>query len=179
MKTTLTMFDKLIDWLLGLWSEINPFVIVYQYEGAVHMRMGSFRKILKTGFHFLPLKSLFIDTVYKKYVTIDTFHVANINVTTTDAKTITIGAIIEYTISDVQKFILDANDAISNAHDLSRAVIADVITDCTWEEVKRKTTQTKIKNKLKSELEPLGMEIHQVKFGDVVISRGVFTIFKE
>jgi hypothetical protein len=111
-------------------------------------------------------------------VTRDTYHVANVSVTTTDGKTISVGVIIEYEITDVKKYFLDVNEAQSNAHDITRGLVADYLSDCEWIDVKKKTTLTQIKNKLKPQMESMGMNVTQVMFGDIVQSK-VFTIFKE
>ena len=77
-----------------------------------------------------------------------------------------------------KKYLLEANEAAGNIHDISRGVIADYLTDCDWEEIKKKTTLTKIKNALKNECDDMGLVIHKVYFGRIVTTR-MFTVFKE
>jgi regulator of protease activity HflC (stomatin/prohibitin superfamily) len=137
--------------------------------------MGRYKKNLIKGINFkMPL----MDYTMTVIVTKDTYHVANVNVTTIDGKTISVGSIVEFNIVDVKKYFLDVNEAQSNAHDITRGVIADYLSDCEWEEVKKKTTLTQIKNKLKPQMEAMGMNITQVMFGDIAQSK-VFTVFKE
>lgn len=145
------------------------------YEEGVVLRMGRYKKNLVKGINFkMPL----MDYTMTVIVTKDTYHVANVNVTTIDGKTISVGSIVEFNIVDVKKYFLDVNEAQSNAHDITRGVIADYLSDCEWEEVKKKTTLTQIKNKLRPQLESMGMNITQVMFGDIAQSK-VYTVFKE
>jgi len=167
---------RLLQWLAEIWSQhLSPFVVLSDYEEGVVLRMGRYKKNLVKGINFkMPL----MDYTMTVIVTKDTYHVSNVNVTTSDSKTISVGAIVEFEIVDVKKYFLDVNEAQSNAHDITRGVIADYLSDCDWSEVKQKTTLTKIKNKLKPQMETMGMNITQVMFGDIAQSR-VFTIFKE
>ena len=167
---------RLLQWLAEVWSQhLSPFVVLSDYEEGVVLRMGRYKKNLVKGINFkMPL----MDYTMTVIVTKDTYHVANVNVTTTDSKTISVGAIVEFEIVDVKKYFLDVNEAQSNAHDITRGVIANYLSDCEWSEVKQKTTLTQIKNKLKPQLDSMGMSVTQIMFGDIAQSR-VFTIFKE
>lgn len=173
------MLDGLIrvfQWIAEIWSQhLSPFVVLSDYEEGVILRMGKYQKNLVKGVNFkMPL----MDYTMTVVVTKDTYHVANVNVTTIDGKTISVGSIVEFNIVDVKKYFLDVNEAQSNAHDITRGIIADYLSDCEWEEVKKKTTLTQIKNRLKPQMEAMGMNVTQVMFGDIAQSR-VFTIFKE
>lgn len=172
------MLDKLIDILVAFWEQVNPFVIIDHYEAGIHMRLGRKVRDMDIGFHFVPLKLLFIDKVLTVHTKKDTFHVSNVNVTTTDSKTVSVGAIIEYEVVDPTLYLIETNDAMSNMHDIARGVIADYLTDCTWEEIKQKPTLTKIKNRMKPQFQDMGVSIKQILFGDIAQSR-TFTIFKD
>ena len=167
---------KILEWLAQIWSQhLSPFIILSDYEEGVTLRMGRYHKNLVKGINFkMPL----MDYTMTIIVTKDTYHVANVNVTTLDGKTISVGCIVEFEITDVRKFFLDVNEAFGNAHDITRGVLADYLSDCDWVDVKKKTTLTQIKNKLKPQMEAMGITITQVMFGDIVQSR-VFTLFKE
>ncbi|MEI6186987.1 MAG: SPFH domain-containing protein [Alphaproteobacteria bacterium] len=167
---------RLLQWLAEVWFQhLSPFIVLCDYEEGVILRMGKYKKNLVKGINFkIPLMDATMTTI----VTKDTYHVANVNVTTIDGKTISVGAIVEFEITDIRKFFMDINEAHSNAHDITRGVIADYISDIEWIEVKKKTTLTQIKNKLKPQMEAMGMSVTQIMFGDIAQSR-VFTVFKE
>lgn len=169
------MLDKLIDILVAIWDNLNPFIVINEYEKGVLLRYGIFKKELDKGLHF---KIPFADTVLRAIIRTNTFHIATVNVTTLDGKTISVGAMVEYDIFDIHKFLLEFNESESNAHDLTRGIIADYLQDCSWEDCKKKPTLTKIKNKLKDIYADMGMNVTKVLFGDICISR-VYTVFKE
>lgn len=170
------MLDSLLQWLQRIWDSINPFVIIDQYEGAILLRMGKKKRDLTTGFHFLPLKIVLIDKVLSKIVTRDTISLIDVHITTSDGKTVSVGTIIDLEVVDVSTFLLDFNDADSNMKDVCRGVVTDYLTDISWEEMKKKSTLTAIKNKLKNKLSEMGVNVHQVYFSSMVLTRA-FTIF--
>lgn len=167
---------KLLEWVFKVWEQhLSPFIVLSEYEEGVLLRLGIYKKNLVKG---INLKVPLLDYTMVTTVTKDTYHVVNVNVTTTDSKSICVGAIVEFDICDIKKYFLDVNEAQSNAHDITRGIIADYLSDCEWEEVKKKTTLTQIKNKLKPQLADMGMNIHQIMFGDITQTR-VFTVFKD
>ncbi len=171
MENFLTaIFEKL--WSL-LEDYLFPFKIINEYESGVILRLGKFNRLLPPGFNWkYPLIEKALHIIHKT----NTFHVSNVNITTLDNKTISVGAILEYSVIDSKKYILEFNDTESNMHDIARGIISDYLTDCTWEECKKKSTLTSIKNKMKKQFDEMGVEIYQVLFGDIVISPS-FTLF--
>lgn len=168
----------LVDWLGGIWDQVNPFVVLYQYESGIHMRLGKKVKDLPVGLSFLPLKILFIDSVLIVHNKRDTYYIENVNITTKDNKTVSIGAVIEFEIINPTLYLLEANDSLSNAKDISKGIIADYLVDCEWDEIKQKTTRTDIKRRISRDLEEIGIKVRQVLFTNIVTSRA-FTIFKD
>jgi regulator of protease activity HflC (stomatin/prohibitin superfamily) len=173
------MLDGLIrffEWLTekGI-DHFSPIFIVSEYESGVLLRLGKYKKNLSVGVNFkIPL----FDAIFKVIKTMDTFHINPVDITTLDNKQVSVEPIIKFEIIDPKKYLLEANEAAGNIHDISRGVIADYLTDCDWEEIKKKTTLTKIKNALKNECDDMGLVIHKVYFGRIVTTR-MFTVFKE
>jgi len=173
------MLDGLIrffEWLVEKGIDyISPIFIVRDYEIGVMLRLGKYKKNLKVGINFkIPL----IDEIHSVIRTVDTFHVAPVDITTLDNKQVSVEPIVKFEIIDPKKYILDTNEAAGNIHDVTRGIIADYLTDCDWEEIKKKTTLTRIKNALKNECDDMGLIIHKVYFGRIVTTK-MFTVFKE
>lgn len=169
--------DVIFNWVFKQGEQIIPFVVIDSYESGILMRLGKKVKDLSVGLHFIPLKIIYVDRVLSVHIKVDTFSVSNVNVTTTDNKTVSVGGIVEYQIFDVTKNLIECNDAMTNAKDITRGIIADYLSDCTWEEVNKKTTRTAIKNRLNKELADIGIEVKQILFGDIVLSKA-FTVYK-
>jgi len=155
------------------WSNISPIFIIKQYEKGIILRWGIFKKELKQGINY---KIPFIDESVQFVFVANTLNIPNINITTIDGKTVSISSIIEYNIEDARKYVLDSNEPISNCQDICKKIIANYLTDCSWEEIKKKTTQTQIKNKMKDKLKDLGMNITDFGFSDIAQTRPI-TLF--
>jgi regulator of protease activity HflC (stomatin/prohibitin superfamily) len=167
---------RLFEWIGNLWRDyLSPFIILRCYEMGVLLRMGHYRRNLKVGLNW---KFPFIDEVHTTIYTVDTFHVSPIDITTIDNKQVSVEPIIKFDIMDGKKYLVDMNEAASNLHDVSRGIIADYLSDCEWEAIKKKSTLTAIKNALKKECDDMGINIYKVYFGRIVTTK-VYTVFKE
>lgn len=168
------MFDKLIDLIVQVWHHLIPVAVVNQYEEGVRLRLGKLHKnYLAPGLHWkIPFADLILTTI----VTADTLDVKPVNVTTIDDKTITVGAVIEFEIVDIVKYIVDTNEARSNTHDICRGIMADYLQDCTWAQCKDKKTIRTITRLLTKKCEDMGISITGLTFTDMSLSR-VFKLF--
>jgi regulator of protease activity HflC (stomatin/prohibitin superfamily) len=167
---------RIFEWIAEIWRDyLSPVLVLRCYEGGVLLRLGTYRKNLKEGINFkLPL----IDEVHVVITTIDTFHISPVDITTMDNKQVSVEPIIKFDIIDPKKYLVDVNEAAGNIHDIARGIIADYLTDCTWDEIKKKTTLTAIKNALKKECDDMGINIYKVYFGRIVTTK-MYTIFKD
>ena len=59
------MFDKIIEFIIRFWKDLLPFVIVEQWNEALILRFGKFKKLIKPGIHF---KIPFFDSVWETIV---------------------------------------------------------------------------------------------------------------
>ncbi len=167
---------RFLEWIKDLWRDyISPWIIVRCYEGGVLLRLGHYHHNLKEGFNW---KFPFFDEVHTVITTIDTYHLLPVDVTTLDGKQISVEPILKFEISDPKKYLIDTNIASDNLHDVSRGTIADYLSDCEWEDIKKKTTLTQIKNSLKKECDDMGITILKVYFGRIVTTK-IYTVFKE
>lgn len=169
-------FIKFLEWVAEKCKDyISPVLILRCYESGVLLRLGTYKKDLKEGINWkIPI----IDEVHTVISTIDTFHVLPVDITTKDNKQVSVEPIIKFDIVDPKKYLIDTNVASDNLHDVSRGTIADYLSDCEWEDIKKKTTLTAIKNALKKECDDMGINIYKVYFGRIVTTK-IYTVFKE
>ncbi len=155
------------EWLREILSQsldyLKFFVIVNQYEEAILLSWGKFKRVRTPGTY---LKWPIRDYYYHVIVTFDTISIDEVNITTADNQTISIGCVIEYGIKDVVKFLIDTNEAKGNMRDIARGVISNTLEDLTWEDVKKKTTLNAIRKKLTSKYEDMGVDVKDVMFTD-------------
>jgi regulator of protease activity HflC (stomatin/prohibitin superfamily) len=167
---------RIFEWIAEIWRDyLSPVLVLRCYEGGVLLRLGKYKRNLKEGINFkFPL----IDEVHIVITTIDTFHISPVDITTIDNKQVSVEPIIKFDIIDPKKYLVDVNEAAGNIHDIARGIIADYLTDCTWDDIKKKTTLTAIKNALKKECDDMGINIYKVYFGRIVTTK-MYTIFKD
>lgn len=167
---------RFLEWLGEKWKDyLSPIIILRCYEKGVLLRLGHYTHDLTEGVNWkIPL----IDEVHTVISTIDTYHILPVDVTTIDGKQISVEPILKFEIIDPKKYLIDTNIAQDNLHDVARGTIADYLSDCIWEDVKKKPTLTAIKNALKKECDDMGVTMLKVYFGRIVTTK-VYTVFKE
>ena len=164
------MFDKIIEFLLNLVEQILPCYIIHAYEEAVLYRFGKVLKKIDPGFHW---KIPFLDSYHKDTVTTDTMKIDDVNITTLDGKTVTIGAEYDTTISDIIKAINDTNSWRSNLQDISRGILSNELEDINWDDIRKKTTKNAIEKKIQKRGSEMGITISNFNFTDKVLSRSI------
>lgn len=164
------MFDKIIEFLLNLIDQTLPCYILLDYEAAVFYRLGKVKKITYKGFHW---KIPFLDNYVKTIVTTDTMKIEDVNITTLDGKTATIGGEFDLIISDIKKALNDTHEWKSNLQDISRGIISNELEDLNWDEIRKKTTKNAIERKIKTRALEMGITISNFSFTDKVLSRAI------
>lgn len=169
------MFDWLSQVFEKFWDYIRPWEVIDPFERGVLVRLGKYKRNLNPGFH---LKIPFIDYVYSAVVTPDTMNTAPVTLTTTDGKSVSIGAVIEFQIEDIYKYMLCTNEPRSNIHDIILGAISEEIEDRDWDEIKKKITKNAVHRKISKKGEEMGIKITDFYFTDKCQVRP-FKIFKD
>ena len=167
------MFDKLIDLLISVWKDFQPLVFVLEYKEGVMFRAGKFRRVWLPGAH---LRIPFVDTYYTENVKTDTMRVEEVNITTLDGKTVTIGCEFELKITDIVKAVVDTNDWRSNMHDIAQGILSDNLEDIDWDDIRKKTTKNAIAKKIEHRAIEMGITTSNFNFTDKAITRAI-TLF--
>lgn len=158
------MFDRLIDWLLSIWEDLKPYVIINEAYLGVRLRFGKFKEILEKGIHFkLPI----FDEIQTQTVVWTTYSMPSQSLTTKDGKDIVIKAIIKYKIVNIELYqfeVWDAKDAIS---DMTQGVIFDIVKEKTWEELQTLDLKPLISRKVRTEVKKWGIEVETVTLSDL------------
>lgn len=162
------MFDKLIEFLLNIIEQVLPFFIIHEYEMGVMYDAGKFHKIVGPGFHW---KYPFIDSFQKDNVVQDTMWIKEVNITTLDGKTVTVGCEFDLEITDIYKAINDTNNWRDNMHDIARGILSDTLEDIHWDEIRKKTTKNRIANRIHQRALEMGITTSNFNFTDKAISR--------
>jgi regulator of protease activity HflC (stomatin/prohibitin superfamily) len=158
------MLDRLIDVVLQFGSDVLPGIIIRDYEEAVLLRFGKFKKVLKPGFH--P-KIPFADEVIEQHVVVTTLSLPAQSLYTSDKQNIVVKGVIKYKISDVKTFLLEVFDAQDAIADMSQSVIKNVIMSMSMEECTDAELDNTLTKKVRVEARKWGVDIQQVTLTDL------------
>lgn len=163
------MFDRLFDFLYAFVEVFSFTTIVDEYEQAVLLRLGRFKKVLKPGLHFIyPLR---IDTVYKENVVQETQSVGSQSLTSLDGKSVLISAVLTYKIRDIRKYMLEVEDAAGVLEDSTYAVVADAIEEATWDQIRQPGFSAAVHKDIRTKAFRWGIEVISLQFSDKSLSK--------
>lgn len=158
------MFDKLIELLSNWIEQILPFYVVRDYEMAVLLRGGIYKKTSKPG---LYLKIPFLDEVLTKHVVITTLNLPPQSLYTKDKQNIVVKGVIKYRVSDVKIFLLEVYDAQDALSDMTQSIIKSAIMNKTIEECVDNEMDNLLTKKARVEAKKWGVDISQVTITDL------------
>ena len=164
------MLEVIRDLILAIWNEMKPFIVINEYEEAVVLRFGVFKKSIQKGIYF---KIPFVDEVMAHHVVITTLNLPSQSLVTADKKSIVVKAMVKFRIADIKTFMLeiwDKQDAIS---DIGQGVIKNVVMAKTWEECTDIEIDNTISKKIRAEVKKYGIEIIQVTLTDISEMRSI------
>ena len=170
-----TFVSKLFEWAWDIAEKYIFFwVICREYEGGVILLFGRYHYSLKPG--RLNFKIPLIHESLTCLIKSETIESRPFTVTTKDKKTVSITLIGQYQVTDTRKWLLNANDAASNAMHHLINVASDYITGYDMEKVKKETAYTPIRKELNKVIEYLGAEFLMIGYGSVCETRPISLI---
>lgn len=164
------MFDKLVELLTNWWIELKPMVIIRDYEEAVLLRFGIFKRVLKPGIHFkIPM----FDEVIDQHVVVTTLSLDAQSLYTKDKQNIVVKGLVKYRIADVKIFLLEVYDAQDAISDMSQSIIKNVIMSMTLEECTDSELDNTLTKKVRVEAKKWGVDVQQVTLTDLAPIRSI------
>lgn len=161
---------KFIDLIIDFFIYLNPFVIIKQYENAVHLRAGKFLRVLLPG---LYLKIPFFDTVIEQHVVLTTMSLPAQSLFTLDKQNIVVKSMVKYRITDVKDFILEVYDATDVISDVTQSIIKKVVVDRTLDQCISYDLDKDITARVKTQAEKMGVKIEQITLTDIAPIRSI------
>jgi len=158
------MFDRLIELLTTWWSYLMPAVIIPDYEQAVLLRNGKFKKLLQPGFHMkLPI----FDEVINHHVVVTTLSLSAQSLYTKDRQNIVVKGVIKYKIADVKVFLLEVFDAQDALADMTQSIIKNIIISLSLDQCVDPEIDSILTKKVRVEARKWGVDIQQVTLTDI------------
>jgi regulator of protease activity HflC (stomatin/prohibitin superfamily) len=158
------MFDKLIDLLVNWFNYVTPAVIIPNYEQAVLLRNGHFKKVLEPGFHIkLPI----FDEVISQHVVVTTLSLPAQSLYTKDRQNIVVKGVIKYKIADVKVFLLEVFDAQDALADMTQSIIKNIVISLPLEQCIDPEIDNTLTKKVRVEARKWGVDVQQVTLTDI------------
>jgi len=165
------MFERLVDLLEKIFVFLLPFTVVHPYQRCVKIRLGTFKKVLEPGFHWiLPFN---IDEVPGLNVMLKTHRIPGLATTTKDGKQVGFDAVVSYRISDVQKALLEIDDVHDAIIDACAGVVGTALADNTWDELIHGTAVDGLTKSCRARGWRYGVEILSVQLTGLALVRTV------
>jgi regulator of protease activity HflC (stomatin/prohibitin superfamily) len=158
------MFDKLIEIITRFWNDILPFIIVEQWNEAIHLRLGKYHRTLKAG---IWIKIPFFDSIIETAVITQTVNLPAQTLTTLDEQGIVLKALIRYRVVNVKNYLLNVMHANDVLVDTTMGMIRDIVELTTWADLIDVNEQ--ITAEVKEFVEKWGIEIEKITITDLAI----------
>jgi regulator of protease activity HflC (stomatin/prohibitin superfamily) len=169
MESAFAWLGQIFEWL-GKW--VPRWVILDVTEGAVKYVGGKKAKYCGPGIHwYWPVTT----TWFSYPIVRQADRLQTQTIVTVDDKTIVVGGLIVYSVSDLLKLLTTTHDPAIAVKDLALTAIHDVCCWMTWEELKveqrKGTLDTKLKNATQRALDDYGVKVIKVMLTDLAPAR--------
>jgi membrane protease subunit HflC len=171
--------DKLIDIIADAWEQFLPFTVISHYQQGVRLRLGRkpssqgiFKSatVLDPGFHW---KIPFVDEILTEMVKTTTMNISEQSVTTLDGQSVVVAAVLKYSISDVEKLLLEVGTAKDALNDMAKGIIRDKIIQTNWADCNNSALTGSISKKLKHEATKWGITVEEITLTDLGLMRSI------
>jgi regulator of protease activity HflC (stomatin/prohibitin superfamily) len=162
-------FSPIFAALSDGWDTVKVFFWVNEYEGAILMRCGKYKRDLDPGFHW---KWFIFDEVLTCSIATETMNVKSQSLTTRDEKTIVISAVVKCNIQNPKKYLLKVRDVTAAISDVAQGKIKGIVMRKTWDEC-REDWDSEITTALKSEAIKWGISVDYVTITDLAIIKTI------
>ena len=158
------MFEKLLDFLLNFVHDLLPISYVNQWEEALLLRFGKFKKVYGPG---LVFKIPFADKLWQIEVITQTVHLHPQTLTTKDEYNIVLKSIVRYHVSDSKKYLLNVMHASDVLVDTTQGIIRDIVEKTDWCDLENVNDQITIS--VSEAVKNWGIEVERVTLTDLGI----------
>ena len=156
------MIEALKEIVVLLWDEIKVAYIIPEYEGAVLLRFGKYKRTDTAGLHW---KWPVIDQVHTTSKAVTTVQPGAQSLITRDGHNIVLSTVIKYQIKDVKPYLLEIEDRDDVLTDVTMGAVREVVRTSTLKQLD--VCDKKLLKKVRREVGRYGFKIHDVTLIDL------------
>lgn len=166
------MFDRIFDFVAGVWEWFIPFVVIDIYEMGVVLRFGKPVRVIEPGFCWLwPFG---IETCKYETVVRQTSYLDPQSLTSADGKSVTISAILVYKIIDIQKFLCEIDDGETDVQNMCYGIISECVESSEWDEIRTWSFNKDVLDMCRRTCSKYcGVKLIAVKYSDKATARNI------
>jgi regulator of protease activity HflC (stomatin/prohibitin superfamily) len=159
------MLTQIWELLKSVASDLVPVAKVSPWERALVLRFHRFRREIGPGWH---LKFPIIESVIETTVVTTTSSLPPQSLTTSDGRGVVVEAIVRYSISDPQRFLLEVCDRDDAINDTAMGIIAKQVRLRTWADCcgdsseAPGTLESEITKRVRASLRKWGVAVEEV-----------------
>lgn len=165
------MLDKFFELLGSIWAWLIPFIVIFDFEAAIKLRLGRYSSDLSPGFHWIV--PFGVDVILRGYNVTQTSNLEPQSLTTKDGKSVIISVVLVYRVRNMKRFHLEVEgpeQALSDCvyGEVSRAVLAT-----TWKDLVDPVTLTALKVSVSTRALKFGIKVEDLLISDLVLARSI------
>jgi|10_taG_2_1085330.scaffolds.fasta_scaffold00153_44 hypothetical protein len=162
-------FEKLFEYLVSIKEWFHFIAIVDEYEKAIVLQMGKYRRTLGPGWWFhCPFG---IDDIATESVVPQTLNLSTQTLTSADKREVVLSGIIKYTMHDIKKAVLGVDDAEEMLGDDALGVISEYVEEANWSEVCTPEFSRRCFKRIRKEAFRYGLKVSSFRFSNKSTSR--------
>lgn len=166
------MLDRLFDFVSDFLGLFQFWVVIDEYERGVLLTFGKRRtwrkSVLGPGLHFIiPLN---IDSVYKDNVVPSLMNLGQQSLTTADGKAVVVTAVVMWSIIDIEKVLIEVEDADSALEEAASGIIGQSIEQMCWDDLHGTDFVDDLADEIAEQSKLWGIKIHSVKLRDLSLA---------
>lgn len=165
------MLDRLIDLILQWVGWLVPFTVIMQYERAVVLRLGVYRRELGPGLHWIV--PFGIDSVLADNVVPRTTNLAGQSLTTKDGRTVIAAAIVTSSINNIRKATLEVEGVTEALRDSCYGTIGTLVASHTWDDLRKVEFLETLTKACRKNGWRFGIEIERVALSDLASTKAI------
>jgi regulator of protease activity HflC (stomatin/prohibitin superfamily) len=163
------VIDKLVQLVTDFAYLFRFIAIVRDYEGAVVLRLGRYKRTLEPGWYFVaPFK---VDEVLTTVVTPSTTNLPAQTVTTADDVQVSVAAIVTWEVSNVRKLLLESAEHQEAMLDTSLGLVARSVMAVTWRDLGTEEFRRTLRRDVKTKAKRWGIRVLDVQLTDIARTR--------
>jgi regulator of protease activity HflC (stomatin/prohibitin superfamily) len=151
--------SALIGLIETIYEHITTVTVVRDWEGAIRLRFGRFKGIVKPG---LAWKIPLVDEIHTCSIAVETIPTKSQSLMTADGISIFVSGAVKCNVVDPEKYIIRVKDVDNAISDLAQGAIKAEITKNTFAQCSETDIDNEISKKLRYKAKDWGVHVESV-----------------